>query len=327
MKLRELVTYRNHLINTLQVRLNSTPLSDNSGIIDKLSRTTAKGFEQYVDDVDGMSEQCKSIASAYNNVTEDFKVLIERVEKDIDTWSDEMFDEYQEIFTFENLAIRLNSVKLSDEIAVQIKDKISLHGDNWRYPGLQFFPTSVEWVKTMVSMDPLYLAGPPLTYLENLVKDYPQQYQNRLRLYQIPPLDFVRLPQEQFGFVNQIPPLDFVRLPQEQFGFIFCLAVLKFLHSTYLEDFITRAFDLLRPGGVFVFGYNNCGTDVLVDSAEFQEISYYSNRKLRALCDKVGYEIISLEDLEGFGGLAEIRKPGTLTTVKIHQAMAQILVK
>jgi len=308
MKLRDLVIYRNHLINTLQVRLNPTPLSDNSGIIDKLSRTTAKGFEQYVDDIDGMSEQCKSIASAYNNVTEDFKVLIERVEKDIDTWSDEMFDEYQEIFAFETMAIRLSTLKLSDEITTRLKDKIALHGDNWRYPGLQFFPTNVEWVKSMVSMDPLYLAGTSLTYLETLVKDYPQQYQNRLRLY-------------------QLPTLNFARLPQQQFGFIFCLAVLKFLHSTYLEDFITRAFDLLRPGGVFIFGYNNCETDVLVDSAEFQEISYYSNRKLRALCDKVGYEIISLEDLEGFGGLAEIKKPGTLTTVKIHQASAQILVK
>ena len=308
MKLRDLVTYRNHLINTLQVRLNPTPLSDNSSIIDKLSRTTAKGFEQYVDGIDGMSEQCKSIASAYNNVTEDFKVLIERVEKDIDTWSDEMFDDYQEIFTFETIAIKLNTLKLSDDVKLKIQDKIILHGSNWRYPGLQFFPTSVEWVKTMVSMDPLYLAGTSLTYLEESIKDYPKQYQNRLRIY-------------------KIQTVNFARFPQQQFGFIFCLGGLKFLHSKYLEKFVTRAFGLLRPGGVFVFGYNNCETDVLIDSAEFQEISYYSNRKLRALCDKVGYEIISLEDLEGFGGLAEIRKPGTLTTVKAHQAMAQILVK
>ena len=53
----------------------------------------------------------------------------------------------------------------------------------------------------MVAGDPLYLTHSNIVIVKDMIKEYPELYQNRLRLYEIVDRDFSKLPQAQFGFV------------------------------------------------------------------------------------------------------------------------------
>ena len=75
------------------------------------------------------------------------------------------------------------------------------------------------------------------------------------------------------------------------------------------------------------FGFNNCITSDLIDQCEDQKISYYNVNKLKQLVEKIGYEIVALTDYDGFGSFAEIKKPGELTTSKLHQALGKVILK
>ena len=98
-------------------------------------------------------------------------------------------------------------------------------------------------------------------------------YQSRLRIYEI---------------TNE----DFSILPQNQFGFVLCWEIFNFLSLEKIEQHIRQVFDLLRPGGVFMFSYNNCDIYSIARVAESRDISYAQDDLLKNLCLNIGYEII-----------------------------------
>lgn len=308
MKLRDLCLYRKLLLELINSRLTRTPLSDNIGLLDRTLVTTRETFNQYSDSVLSMHQQCETLAKGYDKVTDQLQELIVEVDNDINKWSDEMFEEYKEIFTVDTVYQHLLKLQIPDKVKEDIKNKVRLYGSNWRYPGLQIFPNDAEWIKPMTTMDPLYITGTSLSALNDVVEEYPRGYKNRLRSY-------------------ELRNLNFQSFPQGQFSLVFCLWAFKYLHSDYVELAITRIFDLLRPGGVLMFGFNNCITSNLIDHCEDQKISYYNVNKLKQLVEKIGYEIVALTDYDGFGSFAEIKKPGELTTSKLHQALGKVISK
>lgn len=205
-------------------------------------------------------------------------------------------------------------VESDDRLKSWIESKITGYS-NWHYPSLQINPTSKKWIDLMVTSDPLYL-----TYtthrdlLSEIINDYPSLYRSRLRLYEIKDRNFSILPKNQFGFV---------------------LSWNKFYYLRYekIEKYLREIFQLLRTGGVFMFSYNNCDLEMSALKAENQEESYVSAEQLKKLVIDIGYEIITLTDYKTTDAYhthvswIEIKKPGSLTTVKASQAIAQILPK
>jgi len=143
-----------------------------------------------------------------------------------------------------------------------------------------------------------------------MIGSYPEIYQRRLRLYD-----------------------NFNQLPKNQFGFVLAWNFLNFLTFDQIEHYLRTVWDLLRPGGLFIFNYNNCDLDRIAKLSESHSKSYASGRRLRLLINTVGYETVTFEDNptddEVFTHIcwAEIRKPGTLHTVKLQQAAGKILPK
>ena len=221
MKLRDLCLYRKLLLDLINSRLTRTPLSDNIGLLDRTLVTTRETFNQYSDILLSMHQQCETLAKEYDKVTDQLQELIVEVDNDINKWSDEMFEEYKEIFTIDTIYQHLLKLQVPDKVKEDIKNKVRLYGSNWRYPGLQILPNDAEWIKPMTTMDPLYITGTSLRSLNNIVEEYPPGYKNRLRLY-------------------ELKNLNFQSFPQGQFSLVFCLWAFKYLHSDDVELAITR---------------------------------------------------------------------------------------
>jgi hypothetical protein len=108
---------------------------------------------------------------------------------------------------------------------------------------------------------------------------------------------------------------------------------LNYLSIEKVETYVRQAWNLLRPGGCFMFSYSNCDLAGTTLRAESWACAYANSRWLKKLCNEIGYEISELKDFEtgdAFNthvSLAILKKPGKLTTVKAAQAMAQIIYK
>ena len=221
-----------------------------------------------------------------------------------------MFDneEYRDRFS-ENHIFR--NLTLSIELQSWVESKITRHSD-WHYPALQITPRSKKWIDPMVAADPLYLTHISIPAIMDLIKDYPELYQRRLRIY-------------------AIEDRNFSILPQDQFSFVLCWDMFNYLSADKIEQYLKEVFQLLRPGGHFVFSYNNCDLEGPALAAELQAASFVTARWLVKLCDEIGYEINELHDFETGDAFTthiswvEIKKPGNLRTVKAAQALAQII--
>ena len=150
--------------------------------------------------------------------------------------------------------------------------------------------------------------------VKDIIKEYPQLYQNRLRLYEI---------------VDR----NFSKLPQAQFSFVLCWDYFNYLSLVFVEKYIREVYCLLRPGGHFMFSYTNCDLAGPALRAESLACAYASSRWLKKLCVEIGYEISDLKDFDTGDAFnthvswAILKKPGDLVTVKAAQAMAEIINK
>ena len=181
---------------------------------------------------------------------------------------------------------------------------------DWHYPALQINPVTKEWVDCMVAADPLYLVSHNL--LENIIINYPGEYQRRLRIYEIQ---------------------DFSSLPQEQFGVIACCNFLNTVNVESINNYLSTFFKLLRSGGALICTLvfsNNDSVTTLVDGEYF---NYAIKLIISNLFTEFGYTIVKLSELTisdcswAHAVLIEARKPGVLLTVKAHQVAGEILEK
>jgi hypothetical protein len=92
------------------------------------------------------------------------------------------------------------------------------------------------------------------------------------------------------------------------------------------KNYLTEAFKMLRPGGTMMFSYNDGDTPNGAAYAENGAQSYLPKNHLLRICSELGFEIINSESYDnGVINWLEIRKPGTLSTIKAHQALGEII--
>ena len=220
--------------------------------------------------------------------------------------------------------------KLDPTASQLIFDKMQKYAD-WSYPGLRLGcrymgqveietinkirqrdnTLSIQLSNHLVANDPLYFCD----FKESLITDVTQQfnpiYANRIRKY-------------------VISDHDLSALPQNQFGFIFSWWVFNFTDLLTIENYLKSIFNLLRPGGTFMFSYNNSDfveSAILVDMNIMTHVPY---RHLAKLCQEIGFEIDSQHDIPNTDPLIqiiswlEIKKPGTLQSIKLKQVIGTI---
>lgn len=312
-KLYENVKFLNYLKNNLDdLRIDSN-IKEKLLAVEKIKRSFPE-HSHFIDPIVSYLQSLEKQELAYGKNISD---QISNVEKLIDQTAYEMVNVLGYAETFDEIHFgaphKSFDLIITSEIRSIIEAKITGHCD-WHFPALNINPTDKTWIDAMVAADPLYLTHNNIRLVKNMISSYPELYQNRLRLY-------------------ETQNRNFSKLPQNQFSFIFCWNSFNYLNLEKIEKYLIQCWDLLRPGGVFLFSYSNCDLEIIAVRAELGLCAYCNSRWISDVSKKIGFEIIRLCDLptgDDFNthvSFVELKKPGILKTVKASQAMAQIISK
>jgi SAM-dependent methyltransferase len=116
-------------------------------------------------------------------------------------------------------------------------------------------------------------------------------------------------------------------LPQGQMAFVFCWNFLNYRSLDTVKEYLKSVKEVLRPGGVFMFSYNNGDMYECAGYAEGHWMSYIPKSLLVPMCESLGYEVIHTQESRGDGtalSWIELKKHGELNTVKAHQVLGEI---
>ena len=185
-----------------------------------------------------------------------------------------------------------------------IEQAIDLYVD-WRTPGLEIGCRDGEYTKKLVGCDPLYITDVHQDFLDSTLSKFPEEYQRRLRPY-------------------LIDDMNLSMLPKNQFGFVFSWNFFNYLSLDSIDRYLVQIFELLRPGGTFMFSYNNADMPAPAAYADSYFMSYVPKSQLLPLCTTHGFDIASSTDLDPAVSWLELRKPGELKTIKAHQVLGEI---
>ena len=195
-------------------------------------------------------------------------------------------------------------IYVSEDVEQDVKQRILLH-TNWRYPSLEIGCRDGEWTQYMVAADPLYIMDRHEEFLESTNGRFPEVFQNRLRKY-------------------PLKNHDVSMLPQNQMAFVFSWGYFNYVSLDTMKQYLRQIFDLLRPGGIFMFSYNDGDTPQGAGMAENFAQTYMPKSMLKPLCESLGYNINQESNYGNNVSWIEVKKPGTLHTIKAHQVLGEI---
>ena len=288
-----------------------------TGLVNELkNKITAVGRETVLEDagetVLTLNKDLDRIYTDLDFCQDRFDLIIEKINQDIQQESQKFYtDNYSLELQVESEAVdnirKVRVMTLSHTLKETIISRIQLH-TNWRYPALEIGCRDGEWTGYMVAADPLYITDQYRDFLESTLNQFTPEYQQRLREY-------------------LVRDANFGALPQAQFAFVFCWNFLNYRSLDTIKEYVKSVRDLLRPGGVFMFSYNNGDRHEQAGYAEGHWMSYMPKSMLIPMCESLGLEILHSEDTRNEGTAVswiEIRKPGELATVKAHQVLGEI---
>ena len=199
---------------------------------------------------------------------------------------------------------KIRVMSLRDDTREEILSRIQLH-TSWQYPSLEIGCRDGEWTKYMVAADPLYIVDHHREFTESAVSNFNETYQRRIRVY---------LTEEH----------DLSTLPQGQMAFVFCWNLLNYASFDTVKEYLKSVKTILRPGGTFLFSYNDGDRPGCAGMAESFFMSYIPKSMLIPLCESLGYRVVQDCAREMTVSWLEIQLPGELKTVKAHQVMGEI---
>jgi SAM-dependent methyltransferase len=191
-----------------------------------------------------------------------------------------------------------------------LHSQIKLYAD-WHYPGMIIRPKNDSFVDDLVALDPLYVVDTHEKLLEPAVQKFPDVYQRRLRQYVIN-----ERAKKKTAIFNQ--------LPADQFGLVFAHEYFHYKPQHLIQRYLTEIFDLLRPGGVLMFTYNNCDFANAVKLVEHYSHMYTPGRKIKEIANQVGYEITNEINTSDGMCLLTLTKSGVRDSLRGGQTVALV---
>ncbi len=283
-------------------------------VCDHINALTA--LDGYRKDVDALRKQIYKARVPLIEAQSHLALLLADITDDIDHQSPKYLQKSYEITAAPVTADHIRQTEfrnltLTKEIEATLIGRIQQYA-NWHYPGMHLGPRDGELTPHMVACDPLYLVDVYHEFLASASSQFNDLYKARLRTYCIG---------------NMTNEKGFVDLPQNQFGFILCWSMFNYLPFDEIRKYLTDAFNVLRPGGTFLFSYNNGDTVNGAKNAEWGGMSFVPKRMLVPLCESMGYKVIESFTFEsGIQDISwlEIKKPGELVTCKAHQVLGMV---
>lgn len=294
----------------ISVLREKTPIGHDN--LEKAHQAVIDSINQYCKNIDQLIQFVQDeVRREHQQYCQTVTDLLDNFTREIDKQSAIMLDR-QISLNFKEYVINPSGLvkhceksDLNDFIKLQVFKYV-----DWRYPGLLFRPLGSNCVDYMVGFDPLYLVDIDEEYLNPVVTNFNEAYQRRLRKYVIDDRE------EQ-------PILD--KLPQGQFGCVVAHNYFDIKSYKTVCRYLTEVFDLLKPGGVFVFTFNDCDYIKAIELVESFDKSYVPGHKIKETATTIGYQIIHHETVNDQLTCIELQKPGELSSIRGGQTLARIM--
>jgi hypothetical protein len=209
-------------------------------------------------------------------------------------------------FVLKELAPR--SVLYNEKDIAHFRSRVRLHG-SWKHAGLMIRPLTGKYIEDMLPCDPLYIVDETQGLLAGTRQLFTPAYQRRLRYYTVNE-------KEQPYLTDQ--------LPHHQLGFILVHEFFDVRPFEVIENYLKEFLTLLKPGGVVMFTFNNCDLHGPVKNFEAGLFCYTPGKLLRALVEKLGYEILAQYDSDMNVSWLEIKKPGESESMRGGQTLGKV---
>jgi len=208
-----------------------------------------------------------------------------------------------------NETILNRKLSVTDELHTWFAHRLHVLS-SWQTPALVFRP-SAEWLNDVVSNDPLYLVDKNYELLKPCQAGYHEVYRRRLREYIID--------DTQDSFLTH-------QLPLSQFGLVFAWNYFEMRTVDVLAKYVAQVAQLLRPGGHFVFTYNNCDHENGIRLIDHYSGTYIDLSQVKQIADQHG---LVISNYQGRANVAwiELKRPGEIVSLRGGQNLAKIVAK
>lgn len=308
MALYDLVSLRQALINSVQVTPSVDELTKLRDAVSNVRFCVNELPAEHQEYIDQLTSYYTQIIELTKKPASDLTARLTLINEQINKITHQLFSGN---YSLENTISDINFIRTNrlikprEDVEQDVKQRIMLH-TNWRYPSLEIGCRDGEWTQFMVAADPLYIADQYPEFLTSTAESFTPTYQRRLRQYTI---------------VNH----NLSALPAGQMGFVFSWGYFNYVSMDTMRQYLTQVFKLLKPGGVFMFSYNDGDTPTGAGMAESFAQSYMPKSMLVPLCGSLGYDVVFESNTGTNITWIEIKKPGELKTVKAHQVLGEII--
>jgi predicted SAM-dependent methyltransferase len=263
------------------------------------------------DAVDHLIQAREQVSQAVEQFEQQFEQLKQSVHDLIEQREPEYFQNSMNLYNTgycndSSEHIRNRHIVVDPVTAVIIQQRLKLY-TSWQHPGMVIRPAHAKYVEDLVACDPMYFVDTRDQLLELTESWFTPEYQRRLRRYVI----------EEYS--NQPA---FINLPADQFGLIYAFHFFEYRPWPVLQQYLRECFDLLRPGGVLAFTYNNCDLARRVGMVEHYSACYTPGRLVRAYAQELGYETVFDLDDDSNTSWLELRRPGNYSSIRGGQTLA-----
>jgi hypothetical protein len=310
MKLSQLISLRNYLRETNVLGIEKTADQELAKVLHAIQTHPI----QISDFAQALKSQQLVIKNNFFEHDSILREMIQQVDKLIadqePAWFAESYRLYEEEMcheTPEYILKRHSPMSTESRIALQTR---LLNYTDWQHAGMIIRPALETFVYDMVSFDPLYIIDEKYELLEPLILKFPAQYQRRLRPYVIDE----RKNDSMMG-----------KIPDSQFGMCLVYNLFNFRPLEVLKRYLVEIYQKLKPGGVLIMTFNDCDREKAVMLVESSFACYTPGYLVEDLVRSLNYEILYSWNDGGPSTWLELRKPGTLTTLKGGQSFAKVI--
>jgi SAM-dependent methyltransferase len=275
-------------------------------------------FSQSPIDLDSHHAAIQEVNAAIERDLENFQGGVDVIKKHLDqeivrrgqAYFSDSYTHYESIRDepLENLINR--ELRVSDEGSNLLRHRIKSNS-NWKFPGVLIRPQKETYYTDMTDSDPLYLLDTDYDLLEPCLSTVTSNYRARLRKAVI---------DEQS---DQLLP----GIPVAQIGFVFAWNFFNYRPIEVLKKYFAKIYNVLRPGGKFLFTYNNCSRSRPVILCEHAFASFTPDWAVISLLESIGFQITGRHDGDYHLNFLEAVKPGELATLRGGQTLATITAK
>ena len=187
-----------------------------------------------------------------------------------------------------------------------IKNQIGQYS-SWQYPGIELNPVDGTLTRSMLSCDPLYVYSGTIIDKDKIKNNFNNFFAEKRLLF----------------YSN----LD--KLPQNQFGTAVSVHNYEFLPIDPIKDEMKQVYNILRPGGYFIFTFSDCEHEAQLDllAGPGGYYSYNTKTLMTSLVEMLGFEIIKTDVWREVQSYMVVKKPGDLQTQKKSAPRLQIIDK